>query len=143
MGRAKSKVKNQKAKTKSKNARPKASVIKRVMPHFGKSPEALVLRFENALRDFPASQQRKMFGFPAAFINGNMFASLFNDKMILRLSSADAGKLGNTKQFEPVAGRAMTGWFVVPPRILNSPRELNVWMEKAFEYTKAMPAKRK
>ncbi len=32
---------------------------------------------------------RKMFGYPAYFINGNMFAGLFADKLFLRLSDID------------------------------------------------------
>lgn len=103
------------------------------MPHFGKPPEALARTFENALKDFPMAQPRKMMGFPSATINGNMFAGLFNDKMILRLSEQDAAEMPGAKPFEPMPGRAMRGWVVVPPRTLNSARELNAWMEKVME----------
>lgn len=113
------------------------------MPHFGKSPEALVRTFENAMKDFPMVQQRKMFGFPAAFINGNMFVGLFNDRMMLRLSPADAAKLGDAIPFEIMPGRAMKGWFEIPQMILKSPRELSAWMQKAMEVTKTLPAKAK
>ncbi len=143
MGRRRVIVAKAKAKEKGKSVKPKAKSKKRVMPHFGKSPEALVRTFENAMKDFPMAQQRKMFGFPAGFINGNMFAGLFNDKMILRLSSSDAAKLPDTKQFEPMPGRAMTGWFVVPPRVVKSATKLSVWMETAFGYTRKLPAKAK
>lgn len=113
------------------------------MPHFGKSPEALVRTFENAMKDFPMVQQRKMFGFPAAFINGNMFVGLFNDKMMLRLSPADAAKLDDAVPFEIMPGRSMKGWFEVPQKISSSPKELSAWMRKAMEFTKTMPAKGK
>ncbi|MBI5301218.1 MAG: hypothetical protein HY868_03705 [Chloroflexi bacterium] len=46
---------------------------KKPMPKFTKSPDELVKRFENALKDFPMAATRKMFGYPAAFVNGNMF----------------------------------------------------------------------
>ncbi len=111
------------------------------MPHFGKSPEVLVRNFENALKDFPMAQQRKMFSFPAAFINGNMFAGLFNDKMMLRLSPDSSASLRGAIAFEIMPGRSMKGWFQVPQKILNSPKELNAWMEKAMEFTKTLPAK--
>lgn len=114
---------------------------KRAMPHFGKPPEALARTFENALKDFPMAQPRKMMGFPSATINGNMFAGLFNDKMILRLSEPDAAAMPGAKPFEPMPGRAMRGWVVVPPRILNSARELSAWMEKAFGYARTLPKK--
>ncbi len=132
-----------KPKAKAKSVKPKAKSKKRAMPHFGKAPEALVRTFENAMMDFPMAQQRKAFGFPAAFINGNMFAGLFNDKMIVRLTPEDAAKLQNAQQFEVMPGRAMTGWYVVPPRILNSPSELNAWMQRAMAYAKTLPAKAK
>lgn len=132
-----------KAEAKAKSVKPETQSKKRAMPHFGKSPEALVRTFENGMKDFPMAQQRKMFGFPAGFINGNMFAGLFNDKMILRLSPADAAKLGDAIPFEIMPGRSMKGWFQVPQKILNSPKELNTWMEKAMEFTKKMPAKGK
>ncbi len=132
-----------KPKAKAKSVKAKAKSKKRAMPHFGKAPEALVRTFENAMMDFPMAQQRKAFGFPAAFINGNMFAGLFNDKMIVRLTPEDAAKLQNAQQFEPMPGRAMTGWYVAPRGVLDSARELNAWMERAFEFTRGLPPKGK
>ncbi len=125
-----------KSKAKSKTTKPK-----RAMPHFGKAPDALVRTFENAMMDFPMAQQRKAFGFPAAFINGNMFAGLFNDKMIVRLTPEDAAKLQYARQFEPMPGRPMRGWVVVPSAVLDSASELNAWMGKAMVYAKTLPAK--
>ncbi len=132
-----------KPKAKAKSVKAKAKSKKRAMPHFGKAPETLVRTFENAMKDFPMAQQRKAFGFPAAFINGNMFAGLFNDKMIVRLTPEDAAKLQNAQQFEPMPGRAMTGWYTVPPKILNSQIELGEWMERALEFTKGLPGKKR
>jgi TfoX/Sxy family transcriptional regulator of competence genes len=123
-------------KTKAKSQKPK-----RAMPKFTKASEENVRLFESAMKDFPMAKQRKTFGYPSAFVNGNMFAGLHNDKMILRLSPEDAAQMPEAKPFEPIPGRPMKGWVVVPPRILNSARELNAWMEKAFEFTRAMPSK--
>ncbi len=127
---------------KATSAKPKAK-SKRAMPHFGKAPEALVRTFENAMKDFPMTQQRLTFGYPSAFVNGNMFAGLHNDNMILRLSPEDAAKMQDAKTFEPMPGRPMKGWVAVPPRVLNSASELNAWMEKALEFTKTLPPKGK
>ena len=49
-----------------------------------KSPEALLAVFDQVMPGPPAAK-RKMFGFPAGFVNGNMFMGLFEDSMILRL----------------------------------------------------------
>ncbi len=59
---------------------------KKPMPAFTKAPKELVQWFERALKDFPMATARKMFGYPCAFVNGNMFAGLFQDEMFLRLS---------------------------------------------------------
>ena len=124
-------------------AKPKTKSKTRAMPHFGKAPAELVSTFESALKDFPMAQQRLTFGSPSATINGNMFAGLNNDKFILRLSVDECEKLfaRGATPFEPMPGRAMKGWAVVPQNILHSPRELNAWMEKAWEFTRALPAK--
>ncbi len=126
---------------KATSAKPKAK-SKRAMPHFGKAPEALVRTFESAMKDFPMAQQRLTFGYPAAYINGNMFAGLHNENMILRLSPGDAAKMDDAKPFEPMPGRPMKGWVVVPRAVLDSASELNAWMERALEFTRGLPAKK-
>ena len=40
-------------------------------PAWGKSPQQLVEAFAAAVADLPGAEPRKMFGFPAAFVNGN------------------------------------------------------------------------
>jgi TfoX/Sxy family transcriptional regulator of competence genes len=128
-----------KSGTKSKATKPK-----RAMPAFTKAPEEMVRLFENALKDFPMATQRKMFGYPAAFVNGNMFTGLFQEDMFLRLSDEDRAvirKEYGTPLFEPMPGRPMRGYVVVPRYVLNSPRLLRTWLTKGMEYAKALPPK--
>ena len=127
----------------SKKSKPKTAKRQRAMPHFGKAPEELVRTFENVMKDFPIAQRRLVFGTPAALVNGNMFTGLHNDKMILRLSPEDAAKMKGAMPFEPMPGRPMKGWVVVPRGMLDDARELNAWMRKAMEWTRAMPPKGK
>ncbi len=127
-------------KPKTKTDKPK-----RVMPAFTKAPEEMVQRFERALKDFPMTEQRKMFGYPAAFVNGNMFTGLFQEEMFLRLSDEDRAAIRKeygTPLFEPIPGRQMRGYVVVPRYVLNSPRLLRTWMTKGMEYTKTLPPKK-
>ena len=149
-------------KTKSKTQKPK-----RAMPKFGKPPAELVSVFETALKNFPMAQQKLTFGAPAAYVNGKMFCGLVslqlaptpskgslgknrklkrhhNDKFILRLSQEDCEKLfaHGATPFEPMPGRAMKGWVAVSRPMLADARELNAWMGKAFEHTKALPPKK-
>jgi hypothetical protein len=50
-----------------------------------KSPESLIEAFHEALPDDDRIERRKLFGFPCAFVNGNMFTGLHQRDMIVRL----------------------------------------------------------
>ena len=77
------------------------------MPKWTKAPEALVALFERSTATIPDVEGRKMFGYPAAFIRGQMFSGLFQSSMILRLSPDDRAQFleefGATA-FEPMPG---------------------------------------
>lgn len=114
------------------------------MPKFEPAPEEMVHTFEGAMKDFPMATQRKMFGYPAAFVNGNMFAGLFQDAMFLRLSDEDRAAFRSeygARLFEPMPGRPMRGYVLVPRFVLKSPKHLSAWMRKAMEFTASLPPK--
>jgi TfoX/Sxy family transcriptional regulator of competence genes len=115
------------------------------MPEFTKPPSALVELFQRAVADMPDVHSRQMFGDPAAFTKTQMFASLFQDKMIVRLSSADREMLGRegARPFEPMAGRPMREYVVVPDVIRASPARLRSWLVKAHGYAASLPPKKK
>lgn len=117
------------------------------MPKFTKAPAETVRLFENALKDFPMATQRKMFGYPCAFVNGNMFTGLFQDEMFLRLSDEDRAAIRKdasrgTPLFEPMPGRPMRQYVLVPHYVLKSPRLLRAWLTKGMEYAKSLPPKK-
>jgi TfoX/Sxy family transcriptional regulator of competence genes len=117
---------------------------KKPMPKFTKSPEELVQLFERAMKDFPMATQRKMFGYPCAFVNGNMFAGLFQDEMFLRLSDEDRAAIRKeygTPLFEPMPGHPMRQYVLVPHYVLKSPRLLRMWLTKGMEHAKSLPPK--
>jgi TfoX/Sxy family transcriptional regulator of competence genes len=114
------------------------------MPAFTPAPEDMKRLFAEALADFPSALERKMFGYPAAFVNGNLAAGLFQEDMFLRLSDEDrAAFRGEYKArlFEPVAGRPMRGYVLVPRYVLNSHKLLRMWLGKATAYTATLPPK--
>jgi TfoX/Sxy family transcriptional regulator of competence genes len=89
-------------------------------------------------------EKRKMFGYPCRFVNGNMFAGLHNNNMILRLPEkdrADFVKLGG-RPFEPMPGRIMKEYVVVPKELFRS-RRLKAWIERSLTYASSLPPKRK
>src|SRR5207237_9424032 len=77
-----------------------------------KSPPELVRAFDRLVPATRAVERRTMFGYPAAFVGGNMFAGLHEDRFVLRLGDedlADAKRLG-AKDFEPMPRPALKGW---------------------------------
>jgi len=115
------------------------------MGKWKKAPEALVKVFNDALAAVPGAHPRTMFGYPAAFVNGNMFTGVFADRVFVRLpvdGLAEAARLAG-KPFEPMAGRPMRAYMEIPDAIVNSPAKLHAWMLRACEYTQSLPAKSK
>jgi TfoX/Sxy family transcriptional regulator of competence genes len=99
--------------------------------------------FQKLLPPDPAVTARPMFGNLAGFVNGNMFCGLFGDDLFVRVSEADQAKIRKQggKTFEPMAGRAMTGYVVVPAGWQKKPDAIREWVVTALVWTKAMPAK--
>jgi hypothetical protein len=53
---------------------------------WGRAPAAQVARFHEAVAGIEGVEVRKMFGYPAAFIGGNMTARLRQESVMIRLS---------------------------------------------------------
>ena len=91
------------------------------------------------------AQRRVMFGCPAYFINGNMFAGVHGSGIFLRLTEADRRKFidkyDEASLFEPVPGHAMKEYVLVPAAVYDHPETFSVWLDKAFTSTAALPPK--
>jgi TfoX/Sxy family transcriptional regulator of competence genes len=110
-----------------------------------KTPPDLAARFEQAAPKDPRVVRKPMFGYPALFLNGNLFASTFQDRVIARLpepARARAIKAGTT-QFEPMPGRPMKEYIIVPAADVAMPAALAKWIEQAHGYAITLPAKEK
>jgi TfoX/Sxy family transcriptional regulator of competence genes len=111
-----------------------------------KSSPQLIERFDAALPDDPRVQRRQMFGFPCAFVQGQMFCGLFQQELHVRLGEAQRAKalaLPGAKVFEPMAGRPMREYVSLPQAVIGKPAELKAWLGQGLEYVAAMPLKRK
>lgn len=98
-----------------------------------KSPLELIAKF-NAVVPGPPARARNMFGYPCAFVNDNMFMGLFAESMFLRLPTdwlKELSQLGGTP-FEPMAGRPMAGYGVLPASIISNTMTLSSWVAKVF-----------
>jgi TfoX/Sxy family transcriptional regulator of competence genes len=117
------------AKTKATgSAKRKMAPKSREMPKSTKPQAALTDIFKRALAELPDVEPRQMFGYPAAFTKSQMFASLFQDHMIVRLSDVDRQELRDKggQPFEPMPGRPMREYVTVLDAICESFRFASV-----------------
>lgn len=110
-----------------------------------KPGEAAKAAFSTLVPSHAGVSTRPMFGNQAAFVNGNMFAGLFGDRLFVRLSDQDRATLmkAGGADFEPMPGRAMKGYTVVPGGWIDDSRGSAQWVEAALKFTAALPAKDK
>ena len=108
------------------------------------APREAVTAFETATAGLPRVEPWKMFGYSCVFSKGNMFAGLHEAGMVLRLPDEERTeflRLKGAKQFEPMPGRVMREYVVVPKVLLNAPEQLRGWVEKSLAYVSSLPAK--
>ena len=111
-----------------------------------KSPSELIVRFHAVLPTDPAVERRQMFGYPCAFVNGHMFTGLHQENMIVRLNDADRAqllKLPGSGIFEPMPGRPMREYGIVPPAVIADDKAIAKWLKLGLAYLKTIPPKEK
>ena len=89
-------------------------------------------------------EARKMFGYPCYFINRNMFIGLFGDDVFIRLSSEDKAELSKQAEivpFEPMEGRPMKDYVLLPADIVEDREQFAEIIAKSAEYTSTLPEK--
>jgi TfoX/Sxy family transcriptional regulator of competence genes len=104
-----------------------------------KAPEALKERLESLMQGVDC-EKRPMFGYPAYFINKNMFAGLFGDKVFLRLSPDQAASL-KLPNLQPMPGRPMKDYYELPEKLHTDTRRVSKIIQEAAEYCQTLPAK--
>jgi TfoX/Sxy family transcriptional regulator of competence genes len=110
------------------------------------APAKAVKAFEAATSGLAAAEPRKMFGYACVFAKGNIFAGLHGAGMVLRLpdeARPEFLRLKGAEPFEPMPGRVMREYVVVPRVLLNAPDQLREWVEKSLGYVSSLPAKAK
>ena len=112
-----------------------------------KSPEWLVEAFAEIVPDEdPRVEPRKMFGYPCAFANDNMFIGLHQENMLMRLPEGDRERFleeYETEVFQPFPGRVMKEYVVVPHHLVRKPAELEPWIRRSLEYAASVKPKAK
>jgi TfoX/Sxy family transcriptional regulator of competence genes len=109
-----------------------------------KSSESTIQTFAEVLPAAPTIERRKMFGFPAAFVGGKLFASLHGNEFVVRLpedARTSVLRLPGAHVLEVMAGRPMREYVVLPPSIVADQSTLREWIDRAFQHAAAMPLK--
>ncbi len=114
------------------------------MPTFEKSPPELVARFDATAERFPEAVRRKMFGYPALFVGGNLVTGLFARSWMIRLGDEERANLlslPGAGPFEPMPGKPMKGYATLPGDVVDDDAELDAWIARAIDHGKTLPAK--
>lgn len=110
-----------------------------------KPSEELSLFLEEKIASFNV-KKKKMFGCPAYFINDNMLAGVFQDDLFIRLSEADRieirSRYDEAIPFEPIKGRIMKEYVVLPDTLYNNPEKFQEWLNRSFQYVSSLPSKK-
>lgn len=109
-----------------------------------KPSEKMIEFFDSILPSSSKVERKKMFGCPVGFINGNMLMGLHNDRIVLRLAEKereDFIREYNAEIFEPMPGRKMREYIVVPENLLTNISSLKTWCEKSYEYASKLKPK--
>jgi len=119
------------------------NLSKAKIPHSDKELEGL---FRSLLAGETSVSIRPMFGNLAAFVNGNMFAGLYGNDFFVRLSEEESQKLlkhEGASLFEPMKGRPMKGYYLIPRSWKVQQDLLRSWILKSRSSTSKLPSKKK
>jgi TfoX/Sxy family transcriptional regulator of competence genes len=109
-----------------------------------KAPDELKATLDLAMRGVDA-EKRMMFGFPVYFINANMFIGLFEDKLFIRLPDelreATELRTGALKHLEPMPGRPMKDYVVLPESLYSKEKDFRALITAAADHARSLPAK--
>jgi TfoX/Sxy family transcriptional regulator of competence genes len=111
-----------------------------------RSPESLVARFGDVLPADPRIERRSMFGYPCAFLNGHMLCGLHQDDFVLRLPEASRARFleqPGSRIFEPMTGRPMKEYVVVPAPVLANDAAIARWLRDGVDYLSGLAPKAK
>jgi hypothetical protein len=107
-----------------------------------KVTDAAKAAFAAAFPDDDRAVNKKMFGHPAAFVNGNMFFGTFGDGLTYRLPADRLVELSEEPgvgPFEPMKGRPWKEYIFAERSVTAD--KLAAWAIEALEHTAKMPAK--
>ena len=119
-------------------------MAERAMPRFSKSPPELIERFAAVMDGYPGVVLKKMFGYPAAFVGGNMATGLFADQWVVRLpdDQIEPARASGASLLEVMPGKTMRAFVVIPAADVEDDAAVRAWVERGLAQAASMPAKK-
>lgn len=100
--------------------------------------------FASIVPDHPAVSIRPMFGQLSAFVNGNMFMGIFGEDVLVRLPESDREEVlgAGGRVFEPMPGRPMREYVVLPEVWRDDPDRIRGWVARSLDQADELPPKK-
>ena len=90
-------------------------------------------------------ERRKMFGQWVLFLRGHMFTGVFQDDIFVRIRPEEQDMVrelsDEIEQFEPLKGRAMKEYLVLPPAIFEDKQTLISVLNRTIDFVSGFPPK--
>jgi hypothetical protein len=105
--------------------------------------ESLAGRVEDALAREVGIVKKKMFGVACYLSDGNAFAGVWGDSLIVRTGPEAYNATlqePNVREFD-ITGKAMRGWVVVGPEAIDEDAALAEWLRRALDFARTLPRK--
>ena len=105
--------------------------------------EDVANRVRQAVAAHTGLSERKMFGGLCLMVNGNMFAGIRGDELMLRVGQERFEQLLAKPGARPMdfTGRPMNGFLYVAPQGFATDKALAAWLEAALAFVETLPAK--
>jgi TfoX/Sxy family transcriptional regulator of competence genes len=113
------------------------------MPSMEKPTPELVALFDRSLPKDPDVERRQMFGCPCAFVNGHMFAGVYERHIIVRSPEPERTALLAEPGIGPFAamGRTMREYVALENAVGSEPAEVARRIARGLEHGRALPPK--
>jgi TfoX/Sxy family transcriptional regulator of competence genes len=101
-------------------------------------------RIDRYLDRFDPVTKRMMFGGVCYLRRGNMCFGIYKESLVLRIDQEKAEDLissGQAGAFD-ITGRAMKGWALIPPDVIETEEQLLEMLELGAEFALSLPAKK-
>ena len=101
--------------------------------------------FRSVLPEKAQVTLRPMFGNLAGFAGGKMFAGVYGDDIFVRLSEEEGSELlknDGASTFEPMKGRKMKEYVVVPKSWRTQPAKVKPWVARSLVWSSKLPARK-